>query len=65
MRFAHYLHRRFAQSRTPKHYLSDLHRFIHAIDEKTPEAMTAAKFVEGCFTKKYSISESPRRGNSV
>jgi site-specific recombinase XerD len=58
IRFAHYLHRRFAQSSTPKHYLSDLYLFIQAISEKTPEAVTAAD-IDGFVDQQIATGLSP------
>jgi len=39
--FDHYLKRRFSQSSTPIHYLSDLRIFFHSNGNKTTEAVTA------------------------
>jgi site-specific recombinase XerD len=39
-RFEQYLMRRFGQSSTSKHYLSDLNIFIRVIDNKAPEDVT-------------------------
>ena len=41
VRFEQYLKRRFGQSSTLKHYISDLNIFIDAIDNKAPERVTA------------------------
>jgi hypothetical protein len=35
-RFEQYLKRRFGQSSTPKHYLSDIHIFIRTVSIETP-----------------------------
>ena len=41
-RFEQYLNRRFGQSSTPKHYLSDLRIFIRTIGDKKPQDVTPA-----------------------
>ena len=40
-RFERYIKRRFGQTNTLKHYISDLNIFIDTVDNKAPEAVTA------------------------
>jgi len=40
-RFERYIKRRFGQTSTLKHYISDLNIFIDTVDNKAPEAVTA------------------------
>ena len=57
-RFEPYLKRRFGQSSTPKHYISDLHIFIATIGDKAPEAVTP-KDMDGFVGQQIAARLSP------
>ena len=67
-RFEQYLKRRFGQSSTPKHYMSDLNIFMRTIGNKAPEAVTAAEidaFVDRQLATGLSPSTINRRLSCV
>src|SRR5688572_4796258 len=64
LRFEQYLKRRFGQSSTRKHYLSDLNIFITFIGDKAPDAVTSAdidRFVDQQIAAGLSPSTINRR----
>ncbi len=44
-RFEQYLKRRFGQSSTPKHYISDLNIFLRTVGQKAAEEVTVEDIV--------------------
>jgi hypothetical protein len=48
-RFEQYLKRRFGQSSTLKHYISDLNIFIDSVDNKAPETVTEEDAVQNNY----------------
>ena len=63
-RFERYLQRRFGQSSTAKHYLSDLKIFIETLGKHAPEAITATdvdSFVEQQMATGLSAATINRR----
>lgn len=63
-RFERYLQRRFGQSSTSKHYISDLKIFVETVGKQTPEAITAAdvdRFVEQQMAAGLSAATINRR----
>jgi hypothetical protein len=62
--FEQYLNRRFGQSSTPKHYLSDLRVFISIIGDKAPQDVTLADvdtFVDDQIARGLSPATINRR----
>ena len=57
-RFEQFLKRRFGQSSTPVHYLSDLNIFIHTIGDKEPEAVTATD-IDAFIDHQIALGRSP------
>jgi integrase/recombinase XerD len=63
-RFECYLQRRFGQSSTAKHYISDLKIFVETLGKQAPEAITAADvdtFVEQQIAAELSPTTINRR----
>ncbi len=63
-RFEQYINRRFGQSSTPKHYLSDLRIFIRVIGDKAPKDVTPVDidaFVDDQVTQGLSPATINRR----
>ncbi len=67
-RFERYIKRRFGQTSTLKHYISDLNIFIDTVDNKAPEAVTADDidtFLDNQITAGLSPATINRRLASV
>ena len=63
-RFKRYIKRRFGQTSTLKHYISDLNIFIDTIDNKAPEAVTVEDidtFVDNQIAAELSPATINRR----
>jgi site-specific recombinase XerD len=63
-RFSHYLHRRFSDRSTPKHYLNDLEMFIQVVGAKPARQVTSAdieRFVDQQVGKGLSPATVNRR----
>ena len=57
-RFEQYLKRRFGQSSTPKHYISDLRIFLRTVGDKAAEEVTVGD-IDGFVGQQIAAAMSP------